>query len=222
MKKTLSTLTALIVAISFNAQVIRTDTTIAIDYLSNQSVYLDIDNDVDNLHDIIITNENSDYNRIQVNASGHILSINNNEIVKECQGFLDHTFEWQNPYAYVRQENITEVTEGYYSVPFRLERLDATDNQLKYKYGYLKMIIEDDLDMVIKGWYINNTWNEGIDCENFFVSIDEKSPTKGKGICIYYDLSGRVLDKNNLPLNQIVIKAYDNGFREKVINTYNY
>lgn len=222
MKKLTSILITLAIATSFNAQVIHTDTTILISYLSNQTIYLDVDNDSDSINDIAITNQNSVLNAIGVLAGGEILAINNNEIVKECQVYLDDTFEWYNTYAYVRQSPSLQVAEGLYSIPFRLLRLDTMDNLHKYKYGYLKMSIESNQDMVIRGWYINHDWYQGLDCENFYTSIKDNAVQKDKGSFTYYDLNGKVLNVNNLPINQLIIKAYDNGLREKIINTFNY
>lgn len=221
--KTLTTLLLTLIALtSFKAQITHTDTTILIEYLSVQTLYIDIVDDVDGVNDISISNNESIYNAVGVIYGGEILSINNNEIVRECQGYLDEFKEWQNTYAYMREQNVTEVTEGEYNVPFRLLRLDTVDNQHKYKYGYLNVSILNNLDMIVTGWNINNTWNEGIDCDYAYTEIKEQSLKQGKGAFVYYDLNGRVLNQNNLPLNQIVIKAYDNGVREKIINTYNY
>lgn len=205
---------------SLNAQIVHTDTIVLIPYISVQTIYLDIDNDSDSIDDIAIANNDYLLNSIGVLAGGEILSINNNEIVKECQGYLDEFLEWQNIYAYVRQYPSLQIAEGNYSIPFRLLRLDTIDSQYKHKYGYLNMSIESNQDMIIRGWDINHTWNEGLDCDIAYTSIKGNEFQESKGSFTYYDLNGKVLNIDNLPLNQIIIKAYNNGLRDKVINTY--
>jgi len=222
MKKLTSILLTLVIAISINSQTIYTDTNILIPYTSVQTIYLDVDNDSDSINDIAIANNDYLLNVIGIEAGGEILDIGNNEIVKVCQGYLDEFKEFQNTYAYVRQYPSLDITEGYYSIPFRLLRLDTLDNQHKYKYGCLKMTIESNQDMVIRGWYINHTWDEGLGCEGFYSSIEGNEFQDIKGAFVYYDLNGKVLNGSNLPLDQIIIKAYNNGVREKFINQLNY
>ncbi len=223
MKNLTLTLIALLAIINISSQITNVDTTILINYQSQEVVYLDIDNDVDNLHDIIITNEGSQYNSIGVNAGGEIISIQGNEIVKTCQGNIDENLGWNNDFGYTRYYNSIYAIEGMYNIPFRIFRLDTAEDyqQHRYKYGYLSISILANKDMVVNGWHINNTWDEGIPCFDQYVSIKEKAANKGKGPFICYDMRGRALDKNNLPTNQIVIRVYSNGFREKFIKQFN-
>lgn len=109
-----------------------------------------------------------------------------------------------------------------YKIPFRLEYL--IDLEYRYKYGYLEFYVDNEEELTVQGWYINHTLDESIICDSevndSLIYMDEHASLEENYIEIVYDVynfKGEKLDKNNLPKNQLLIKVYSNGKREKFV-----
>ena len=64
------------------------------------------------------------------------------------------------------------------------------------------------------GYYINNTWEQGLSCSVANVGISTLINTP-KEVKFIVDMTGRLLDKDRLPLNQLLIKVYSDNSTEK-------
>lgn len=302
MKKLIIVLVALIMIVAANAQIERIDTLININHGSGYT-YIDINNDGED--DFRVYNSSGTYGHsvlqginganILIDSSNHTGTSYALEI--NCNDSIDNQKTWVISGLIRRNISSTfvDIPQGAYRVPFRLFLLDTNSFTYNYKYGVIKLAVISNNNIIIGGYYINNTWNEPFPCGyseldtaqteiicthydtiavydtlpiydtiiipdtnvltvydtltiydtivthiydtvifidtvltniydtiivydtiECFTNIGINETEEEYGSFVFYNMRGEILDSGNLPLNQILIKAYQNGRRKRV------
>lgn len=122
---------------------------------------------------------------------------------------------WQN-YSYLWKPNNEQfdIGIGNHKQGIRVAAINPATEDWAFKYGYIDYTMLQTRDVIIHGWYYNDTFNEDIIVgEEPTVEINELTTTKH--LIQILDMMGRETSfKPNTPL----IYVYDDGSTEKVFS----